>query len=294
MSDFLHELMNGYQYFDKIKGPDAMDMCSDGTDACLKNDIGGLIAYVKLLTEGGGEASDPELPLGTKFFMSTSSKCKDTDGNMQDRYIYFNTIPTGNIELMPGASLDMNSFKGLVPGILEDIGKINPFNMLAAFMENQEARCIQVKLPVGDAGSLGTGNQTSCGYEDSQCKEEYMIFPDIELIPTDLFNSKYPKSHYKNIINDYKNKKLIGEESFQQRTDDLSISYNPILSSTLPNTPFNSKKLHRKPNQKTQEKKLQNKIPSSKMPDDILIKIYFSALGLFGLYILMKLLHKNR
>jgi len=40
---------------------------------------------------------------------------------------------------------------------------------------------------------------------------------------------------------------------------------------------------------------IKNKIKNySKMPDDIYIKIYYSALGLFGLYILMRLFKKNK
>jgi len=40
---------------------------------------------------------------------------------------------------------------------------------------------------------------------------------------------------------------------------------------------------------------IKNKIKNySRMPDDIYIKIYYSALGLFGLYILMRLFKKNK
>lgn len=258
MSSILHELVDGYNYYDKVKGPSAMDMCSDGSLSCLKNDFAGLIAYVDLLTYGNSEASTPAEPLGRKFFMSTGVKCKDTSGVMQDRYIYFNTIPTGEIELMPGSSLDLKSFKGLVPGIVEDIGKINPLNMFSAFMENEQAPCMSVTLPVGDAGTLKPDSK-------------YMIFPDIEAMSEDLFTDPSKSSYTEMINNYYKNNS--GKETFQNKENNIaSNSFNS-----------NKRKVHNKCNDTS----------LTKMPDDILIKIYFSALGLFGLFILMKLFHRK-
>ena len=56
--------------------------------------------------------------------------CKKTN-----RYMFINNIPNGAIPFLSDATgQNVPSLKGLVPGTMENIGKINPLEMVAGFM----------------------------------------------------------------------------------------------------------------------------------------------------------------
>ena len=92
----------------------------------MATDIKGIINYVELLVAGGGPASTTGEPLGPKFYIKTAGKCKDeATGSIVPRYIYVNNVPSGNIPLISsGLGVNFSEFRGLIPGILEDIGAL--------------------------------------------------------------------------------------------------------------------------------------------------------------------------
>ena len=156
-------------------------MSSEGSIGALEHNIGGLIAYVEVLSTGYGEASKTGGPLGNKYFMPTGTKCKNVEDNkMVDRSIYINNIPTGDIKLF-GSDIGLNlawaEFKGLMPGVLESMGDINPFNLLSAFTQSQTPDCQSITLPVGNAGEPGI-DPPNCSYS-SNCETKYMSVEDI-------------------------------------------------------------------------------------------------------------------
>jgi len=112
----------------------------------------------------------------------------------------------------------MSSMRGLVPGTMSNLTRINPVEIFQAFMMGSNPACKAVTLPVIDS----KGKKSS--------ETQYLALTDIE-------NMK---------------------ESFQ-----------------------------------SMEEKFKTEIDYSKMPDDLLIQLYYSALGILGLYILFRLFEKN-
>ena len=112
----------------------------------------------------------------------------------------------------------MSSMKGLVPGTMSNLTRINPVEIFQAFMMGSNPDCKAVTLPVIDS----KGKKSS--------ETQYLALTEIE-------NMK---------------------ESFQ-----------------------------------VMDEKFNTKIDYSEMPDDLLIQLYYSALGILGLYILFRLFEKN-
>lgn len=139
-----------YDYFKEIKTPKELGMSGKGTLGQLATNVGGLMDYVELLVTGSGNASTTGKPLGNRLFMKTGGTCTDTTTKRQaDRYMYVNNVPDGSIPFISGAmGVQFTSFEGLIPGILGDIGQLNPLAMMRGFMEGSEPACVDVGLPV--------------------------------------------------------------------------------------------------------------------------------------------------
>ena len=91
-------------------------------------------------------------PLGNKYFMDTGSECKDSAGNSQARYAFVNNIPEGKIPIISSAmGTEFKDFRGLVPGILEDLGNMNPSAMFNAFQD--ESPCQKITLVTRDSNN---------------------------------------------------------------------------------------------------------------------------------------------
>jgi hypothetical protein len=139
-----------YKYYKHIRTPGQLGVSSKGDMATMATDIKGIINYVELLVAGGGPASTTGEPLGPKFYIKTAGKCKDeATGSIVPRYIYVNNVPSGNIPLISsGLGVNFSEFRGLIPGILEDIGALNPLTLFSAFQQGSAPPCKEVKFPV--------------------------------------------------------------------------------------------------------------------------------------------------
>ena len=149
-----------YKYYKFIRNPSELGMSGDGSIGALADDIAGIIDYVELLVSGEGPASSTGGPLGDKFFLKTGGQCKDyKTGKLVSRSMYLNNVPTGEINFIPALPA-MNvgdSFKGIIPGILNDLGDINPLAMFSAFMEGSEPPCAEVSLEtINENGNAST------------------------------------------------------------------------------------------------------------------------------------------
>jgi hypothetical protein len=146
-----------YQYAKFVRSPAKMGMGSSGGN--LDADVAGIINYVRLLIEGGGPASATGQPLGDKFFITTGGQC-DSDGSKVHRSIYIDNVPHGNIPFLDDIGMDMTMFDGMLPGILGDLGALNPVGLFGAFMQGATPPCSQVTLKTIDennAHGIGTG-----------------------------------------------------------------------------------------------------------------------------------------
>ncbi len=131
--------MPDYPYDEYIKTPESIGMSDKGDLKTLGKDISGLIAYTKLLVEGGGPASAVKGALGDKYFMSTGSKCIAQDTKQQvDRYTYINNVPSSG---------------GLIPGLIESTLKINPAAVFTAAFQSSVPECKKITLQTIDSAN---------------------------------------------------------------------------------------------------------------------------------------------
>jgi len=198
-------LGSDYPYWKNIRPPSDLGMSSAGNLNTLGKDINGLIAYVEVLVSGNGEASATGGPLGNKFFLNTGGKCNsnsDASGSpvLQDRYIYINNVPSGNIPFVSsGMGTNFSDFKGLIPGVMSNLNVLNPYEIMQSFMEGTTPQCQEItmqtigptppptSLPTNAQGSethyvslADIGNMDACSFSDGKnpvtgrtCKETF-------------------------------------------------------------------------------------------------------------------------
>jgi hypothetical protein len=265
-----------YDYASHIKSPEEMGMSGDGNFGALADNVSGILGYVDVLIGGhctlGNCASkyldNPDgtpgdtlgKPLGNQFFLDTAVQCKDkATGKKVTRSIYVNNVPDGQIPFvsnMGGDGMAVKDMEGIMPGIMSNIAQIRPMQILMAFVSGGNPTCQTVTMPIVNA----TTNAVSMDHR-------YITNSDISIMPKAWFPDVdgLRKSDY-----DYKEKK--SDESF--RTMDGT---NKVQAYTKNNSTLKG-----------------SKIDYSKMPNDVVIKFYFSMLGLVGLYILLKLMLKKK
>lgn len=141
-----------YEYYNQIKSPGQLGMSGGGSMGTLSKNIESLVDYVKLLVEGGGRASKSGRPLGDKFFEDTGATCVDsTSGKKVDRFMYVDNQPENNPSFIGGGmGTSFSAFRGLIPGILDDIGDVNPVRIVKAFTESSTPKCTNVSLKTID------------------------------------------------------------------------------------------------------------------------------------------------
>tara|TARA_B100000035_G_C21007774_1_gene558126 strand:- start:543 stop:1376 length:834 start_codon:yes stop_codon:yes gene_type:complete len=149
-----------YNYAKAIKPPGEIGMSSRGTMSALAWNIVGINDYVNVLVSGDSKAqrNGGSQPLGQRFYLKTAGKCcsnpvLDDEGNQkeckkkQDRYMFINNVPTGNVPFISDATgRNFPTLRGLVPGTMENIGKINPLEMISGFMQGAYPKCRKLNI----------------------------------------------------------------------------------------------------------------------------------------------------
>jgi len=234
-----------YNYSGNIKPPPELGMGSAGNFNTLTNNIGGLLAYVKVLITGQGKASRTGGPLGNKFFLPTAVKCTDkATGNEVTRSIYINNVPDGSIPFITtsGGGLTFDDFRGLVPGLMSNLAQINPLQILQAFTSGASPTCQAITMETVSATNV------------KSTATAYITNSDIDIMNKNWFpNGVKP---------DTSEPEKDGFKTIQAETS------------------------------LTNEKG--TAINYSKMPNDFIIKLYYTSLGLIGLYIFLKMMLRHR
>ena len=167
-----------FNYSAAIRSPNELGMSPAGNMNALSADIAGLINYTEVLVSGTGRAVKGKL--GNQYFLKTMAKCK-LGGSETDRYLYINNVPSGNIKF-GGTSLTggRSSLRGLVPGMIENIGKINPLAMFQAFSEGTPecVRCPTSICPV----TTGPSNKPIARSEYNEIRKMRESFQNIQKI----------------------------------------------------------------------------------------------------------------
>ncbi len=133
-----------YNYLEHVRNPTQLGMSDGGSLGALAKDIAGLVSYGDLLVKGTGNAKIGNNPLGNRFFLNTGSTCRYRGKDVK-RYIYVNNAPTGKIPLIPAKSA---YFKGLLPGMVENIGAFNPMGLMQGMAQTEPPECTLLKAPV--------------------------------------------------------------------------------------------------------------------------------------------------
>jgi hypothetical protein len=143
-------LGDDYEYWNNIKTPSELGMSGNGSLSALGKDIDGLINYVELLVAGKSHASKTGGPLGNKFFLKTGGTCVASDtGDSQDRYIYIDNVPAGNIPFISsGMGVNFSEFRGLIPGVMSNLNAFNPYTILQSFMTGTTPSCQSITMEV--------------------------------------------------------------------------------------------------------------------------------------------------
>lgn len=250
-----------YDYGAPIKSPREMGMSSSGTIETLGKDIGGLLGYMTLMVQGGGRASKVNGPLGDKYFMPTAAQCTDVaTKKAQVRSIYINNIPDGSIPFMPQGMGDapFSDFRGLMPGIITNVSNVNPFQILQAFMTEPSPDCRLVTLE--EVKQIKRNGQK---INQSTMKSAYVTDKDIEKLGPCLFpNGSNPV------------------------TGDSCDGFTTLDG----NNGRQSRSGHAQGSRRSAPGSRSAHAQSAAMPTGWLIRLYFSSLGLLGLYIFLKLL----
>lgn len=152
-----------YKYYENINNPTELGMTTEGSMGAMIDDTAGLINYVEVLVAGTGAASKTKKPLGDKFFLKTGGQCTERGGKTVTRSLYINNVPDGKI---PGLSalaggMSFKIFEGLLPGVIEDIGHLNPLPLFGAFMQGANPTCTQITMPTIDVNNV---HDISSGY----------------------------------------------------------------------------------------------------------------------------------
>ena len=177
------ELPRGFNYSGNIPTPQELGVKGTGSMKQMRQNVSALLDYGTILSDGcnqsgGCPGASKELedaanaaradiekggfqnrvegfnihPLGDKYFLKTSAKCKDLKGGEQDRYIYINNEPTGKIRLGFGTvgRGGAGSMRGLIPSLVEDMGKLNPLELMRSFSAGN-SKCKEVELETIDS-----------------------------------------------------------------------------------------------------------------------------------------------
>lgn len=113
-----------YNYAKKIKTPKQLKVTAKPTLFALPDDFKAVKHYVETLAKGNPA-------LGNRFFVK-SGKCSK-DGSIpecqgEDRWIFVNNVSTGRVPCTDYKS----NYKGLIPGVIEDITYVNPYEIFKA------------------------------------------------------------------------------------------------------------------------------------------------------------------
>jgi hypothetical protein len=303
-----------YLYWKRILKPSDMGMSADGNFGALTNDVGGLINYVEVLVTGNA-GSTTGGPLGDKFFLKTGGQCTDVaSGNKVDRYIYIDNVPNGNIPFISSGlgGTDFTEFEGLIPGLLGDLGKLNPLNLFKSFMMGDNPDCMSVTLqtivPVADA------NLNDTGKDNVGTETQYVAVADVKNMDPCIFpDKKNPADPSLTCTETFTSRRQDDNNSSSSDDDgdyNGSSGFGSMFSTTTHNKKKNGCKVSNykrvicnNGNKNRRDKKRRNQSgtspisPSmmddlSKLPDDIYVRAFYIFITGFSLYVFYRFMKR--
>ena len=282
-----------YLYWKRILKPSDMGMSADGNFGALTNDVNGLINYVELLVSGNG-GSTTGGPLGDKFFLKTGGQCTDVASKKKvDRYIYIDNIPNGNIPFISSGlgGTDFTEFEGLIPGVLGDLGKLNPLNLFKSFMMGENPDCMSITLqtvtPVTDANFNDTGK------DNTGSQTQFVAVADVKNMDPCIFpDKKNPADPSLTCTETFMSRKNNNLNDSSSSSDDDSNDASGHMSNKNSYKKFeqNNTKQRRNKLKKLNINSMMNDL--SKLPDDMYVKAFYVFMTAFSLYVFYRFMKR--
>jgi hypothetical protein len=303
-----------YLYWKRILKPSDIGMSSDGNFGALTNNVNGLINYVEVLVSGNA-GSTTGGPLGDRFFLKTGGQCTDVaSGQKVDRYIYIDNVPNGNIPFISSGlgGTDFTEFEGIIPGLLGDLGKLNPLNLFKSFMMGDNPDCMSVTLetivPVADA------NLNDTGKDNVSMETQYVAVADVRNMDPCIFNDKKNPADPSLTCTETFTARMDAKNRDRDSSDDEDHGNTGIFGnifSTTTTTTHNKKKSGcnlsnykrvgcnnngNKKNRRNKTKSPMNAFSTmndfSKLPDDVYVKAFYIFMTGFSLYVFYRFMKR--
>jgi hypothetical protein len=257
-----------YPYWKNIRSPSELGMSDKGSISVMAKDVAGLINYVEVLVTGSGKASKTGKPLGNKFFLKTGAKCLDDKNNTQDRYVYINNVPLGNVPFISsGMGTNFKDMRGLLPGTMSNLNALNPFEIIQGFSAGGTPPCQQITLQ-----TINTDNVISS-------ETHYMTKLDIQSMDPCNF------SDGKNPITGTKCKQAFGNMNDYNYSNEY-YNDNDYCS--------NDEVVDDNENDAADVDDDEKKKEMLSLPKDPIVQIYLACLGILGIYILYRIMMKSK
>jgi hypothetical protein len=294
-----------YLYWKRILKPSDIGMSSDGNFGALTNNVNGLIDYVEVLVSGNA-GSTTGGPLGDKFFLKTGGQCTDVDsGQKVDRYIYIDNVPNGNIPFISSGlgGTDFTEFEGLIPGLLGDLGKLNPLNLFKSFMMGDNPDCMSVTLETVRPALDDNLNDT--GQDIRATEKQYVAVADVKNMDPCIFNDKKnpadPSLTCTETFTARMDAKNRGGDS--SSSDDETGAFGNMFSTHSTHNKRNSgcklsnyKRVGCNNNGNKKNRRNKTKTSSmndfSKLPDDMYVKAFYIFMTGFSLYVFYRFMKR--
>ena len=300
-----------YLYWKRILKPSDIGMSSDGNFGALTNNVTGLIDYVEVLVTGNA-GSTTGRPLGDKFFLKTGGQCTDVaSGNKVDRYIYIDNVPNGNIPFISSGlgGVDFTEFEGLIPGLLGDLGKLNPLNLFKSFMMGDNPDCMIVSLETITPAVDGDLNDT--GKDNYGTEKQFVAVADVKnMDPCIFLNKKNPADPSLTCTETFTSRMDAKNRDRDSSSSDdeyygTTGSFGNIFSTThnkRTNGLSNYKRIDCINNGNKRKRRNRAKASSmkafsamddfSKLPDDVYVKAFYIFMAGFSLYVFYRFMKR--
>jgi len=256
-----------YDYGGHIRSPMEMGMTAHGSFGALTDDVKGLLGYVDLLVTG--KKSIPGSTIASIKGRNQDGSPRETAAGPLGNKFFLPTVAECK-DIASGQMVTRSIYVNNVPD--GSMPLVSNFNSDIAFTDFQGlipgilSKIAQIH-PTQILMAFVNGSSPACQAvtmpvvdNDSNVTNQtaYMINNDIDIMPKAWFPTYKPKSSYI----------TKPPETFCSMNEDPILKVEPTLK--------------------------EDKIDYSKMPDDTLIQVYYSMLGLLGLYILLRLMLKKK
>jgi hypothetical protein len=250
------EVDNSYEYSKYIKTPSDMGIEVGSSLSNVENGVAGIFSYVKLLVEGKSNASKTGKPLGNKYFLETQEDCiVESTNEKVKRSLYFDNVPSGAV-ILKDTGNNFSDFRGLVPGVVENVISIGKIDFFSAFTQTGIPKCLPVKLK-----TININNNESI---DTQ----YVTISDIETIsPCNFVTRVNP------VTEDVCNRDSFTVSEDDEKNAELYKNYYKLDDDN-----------------DNDNNNIHDKSMKLMMPDDLFLRVLFYSLGALSFYIALKLM----